>query len=219
LRDFLCVAALLAGLALVPACESDPAQPGSNSSGNTQSFLPLNTPDAVLNNIEVAWDNRVPSRIDELLDENFFFYFAPGDVGGEIPEQWDRATELAVTTALLNSNTVPPVEGPVCREVRVDLFLDEVEWVPLAPPADAPGEAWQTAIVYYECLFEMEPDFTYIAGPGAKAKLTVREIPVGNATEWRLIEWRDLGYDFVAGAIRNAGASESTWGGIKALYQ
>jgi hypothetical protein len=43
-------------------------------------------------------------------------------------------------------------------------------------------------------------------------------VEVGNKKEWRLIEWRDLG-NSLTGSVHNATSSESTWGGVKALYR
>jgi hypothetical protein len=204
---------VLSALALVTACEDDPAQPAGDSSP----YLPLTTRDAVLNNLEVAWDNRAPSKIDELLDDNFMFYFSPGDVYDGLPVDWSRTAEMAATNALFKSNTIPILNAPVCTSILLDLVLDGVTWDPIAPPAAALGEAWYTATVNYDFTFKIQPDLTYNSVPDAKVQLTVREVAVGEGTEWRLVEWRDLGNDLVANR-QAAGTGEKTWGGIKALY-
>lgn len=215
MRNFVYSVIVFAALAFVPACsDDDPVQPTGLAG-----FLPLTTRDAVLNNLEVAWDNRVPSKIDELLDDNFTFYFSPGDVGGGLPVQWPRTDELQATNDLFISNREPVPVGPECQSVRIDLSLDEVTWDPIAAPANALGETWYTAAVYYNFTFKMAPDDTYSSEPGAQAQLTVREVAVGNGTEWRLVEWRDLGNSLVVGARQNSSTNESTWGGIKALYR
>jgi len=203
---------LFSAFALVVGCEDDPTTPPS---GNSAKLLPLTTREAVVNNIEVAWNQRKPGAIDDLLDENYTFYFAPGDVGGGIPPSWDRATDLAATTALLQSNTVPPTPpAPVCRQVAVDLDLDGLTWTetPVAASASTPAEIWYTTTVSYTFTFEMEPDQTYIAVPGSKAQFKVREVEGG----WRLVEWRDLGGNTAATASE-AGESP-TWGKVKSVY-
>ncbi len=207
---------LLAALAFVASCsEDDPARPSGN--GGTQAFQPLTSREAVLNNLELGWVKRNAGEIDDLLDENFTFYFAPGDVGGEIPASWNRAAELAATTALFTSNQVQYPTGPVCRSIRVDLlFDDDLTWTEVPIPVAAYGEVWYTATVPYTHTFEMLPDNTYIAVPGAGAELTVRQVEGG---EWRLVVWRDLESTIVASSAAPAEEAETTWGGIKALYR
>lgn len=199
----------LSALALLTACEDDPAQPAAESS----EYLPLTTRNAVLSNLEVAWGNRATDRIDDLLDDEFTFYFHPADIG----VQWSRADEIAATERLFTSNSVVVPTGPVCRSIRLDLSLDEVTWDPIAPTTNALSETWYTATVYYSFTFQMEPDKTYVSEPGARAQLTVREVAVEGGTEWRLVEWRDLGNDLPSGR-QTASADERTWGAIKALY-
>ncbi len=201
-------------LLLLPACEEDPVAPSGGQS--TQSFLPLTTREAVLNNLELGWVKRNAGRIDELLDENFTFYFSPGDVGGGLPPSWNRAAELAATTALFTSNQVQYPVGPVCRSIRVDLQLDNVTWTEVPIPVAAYGEGWYTATVPYTYTFEMLPDNTYIAVPGAGAELTVRQVEGG---QWRLVVWRDLESTIVASSAAPAEEAETMWGGIKALYR
>lgn len=180
-------------------------------------FLPLTSRAAVLHNLEFAWNERAPVKVEELLDDNFTFFFTPGDVGGSVPEQWGRADELAATTALFTSNTTPS-SGPVCTSVRVDLQFNAstLNWVEVIPE-ESPNEVWYAATTFYTAVFELEPDVTYIMSPGSKAQFTVRAVPVGTATEWRLIEWRDIGSSIVAGSQH--ATSTATWGAVKALFQ
>jgi hypothetical protein len=206
-------AVLMAALVWLPACEDDPTSPAG---GTPSAFQPLTSRSAVLNNLEIGWTQRRADKIDELLDENFVFYFSPGDVGGEIPPTWDREIDLAATTALLESNQNNTI-GPVCRSVRVDLITDDIVWVPVptSPPAN---ETRYAATVPYVFTFEVEPDITYIPPNSARAQLTVREVAVdGGTTEWRLVEWRDL--DGVASMVQETSADIKTWGAIKAIYR
>jgi hypothetical protein len=175
--------------------------------------VPLTSRNAVLNNVEVGWNNRRTDKIDELLDANFNFFFAPGDVGGDIPVSWDRALEMTTTEALFTSNTIPSPTVPVCKRVRVDLQYDNtLVWDPFVP-LSAPGETWYSAVMFYSFTFEMVPDITYIGQNGAKAEFTVRQV----GDQWRLVEWRDLGSSIVA--TSSTEVSSSTWGSIKALYR
>ncbi len=208
-RNLLVVLPMAVGL--LAACSDDPTTPPPPVPA--PEFQPLTTREAVVNNIEVAWNQRRADKIDELLDENFVFYFVPGDVGGEIPPSWDRAVELETTEGLLTSNMDPTPAGPVCQQVRVDLANDELTWVEIPPTQTAFGEIWYSTTLFYRFTFEMEGDLTFIAPPGAKAEFVVRPIEGG----WRLVEWRDTAGDYVS----THGSSEEapTWGKVKALYR
>jgi hypothetical protein len=173
---------------------------------------------AVLSALEKAYNERDPGPIDEMLDDRFTFFFAPGDVGGSVPEQWWRADEFAVTERFLNSNNQddPPAD-PVATSIDVDVvFNNNLQWVEVIPE-EFPNETWYTATVFYNFVMEFEPDITYLSANEAKSQFTVRSITVGNRTEWRLVEWRDLGGNT---AMRsNLAVAETTWGSLKALYK
>jgi hypothetical protein len=180
--------------------------------------LPLTSREAVLNNIEYAYDHRDIDVIDELLDAEFTFFFAPGDVGGQIPEQWPRTDELQVTNDLFVSNSQPVPTGPVCRSVRVDVGTNDLHWVPITPDG-YPNETWYTTITFYSFIFEMELDQTFVSSPGAKAEFIVRNVGSVAVPHWRLVEWRDSGANFLVSARTVGGTSEKAWGSIKALYR
>ena len=172
----------------------------------------------VLNNIEYAYRTRRPDVYDELLNADFVFFLAPGDVGGSIPVSWGRADELDSTSRLFRSNeqSMPPGD-PVCRSIRFDLVFDKdnLQWAEIQPTA-YPDEKWYSTTVYYTFAVEIEPDITYIARQGAKAQFTVRNNPQNGKGHWELVELRDL----VGTSLESSAASvnEATWGGIKALY-
>ena len=180
-------------------------------------FTPLTSKSAVLDNLESAWNQRFPDQVDELLDDNFAFYFSPGDVGGNIPEQWDRATELATSTALFISNTTPTT-GPVCISVQVDIQSTNPQWIAVVPEV-APEETWYTTTLVYSFTFEMDPGQTYSSAQGAKAQFTVRNAGTDGAPDWRLVEWRDLGGLATFRIHQTASSRTATWGAIKALYR
>jgi hypothetical protein len=156
-----------------------------------KNFLPLTTREAVLNNLELAYSRQKITPYRELLDPNFTFFFSPGDVGGNIPEQWGYPDETRVADLLFNTSLDDPLY-PTCRSIRMDLkFESGVQWVDVIPE-DYPTETWYTTTVYYEFTFEMNPDMTYIAVPGSLAEFTVRNTGTDAAPLYKLIEWRDL---------------------------
>jgi hypothetical protein len=203
---------LFALVAFAFACDSDPVRPGDPDP--KQTYLPLTTRNAVVNNLEVAWNQRHAVWIDELLDVSFTFYFDPNDVGGGIPPFWNRNDELVATNALFNSNTASAPVGPVCRSIHVDFLADEVTWAELPVSTPTLSEMWYTTTLYYTFTFKMDPDMTFIGQTGAKAVLTVREASEG---QWRLVEWRD--FDSSVSTATLSTSQTPTWGGVKALYR
>jgi hypothetical protein len=149
----------------------------------------------VLNNIEYAYTRRSTDTYKALLNEDFTFFFAPGDVGGEIPAQWDRNLEEGATERLFGSNSqTEPPRDPICRSIRLDLQYDPdtMQWIEQIPE-DFPSETWWMTTVFYTFTFEMDPSDTYIAQPGARAQFTVRNTGTDQAPRWELVEFRDLG--------------------------
>ena len=183
---------LLLSLAFVSGCGDDPVTPPPDDSPK---LLALTSRVAVLNNIEVAWNTRNAAVYDDLLGDNFTFYFAPGDVGGEIPEQWDRGSEMRSANCLFTSKGGPPIDcpqGPQCQSIHMDLQYDNVQWDPVIPD-QFPDETWYATTVPYTFTFEMVPDQTYTNEGNAKAQFTVRNVGTETAPHWQLVEFRDLG--------------------------
>ena len=207
------IVAILFLLALMPACEDDPTCIDCGRK-TPPGFQPLTSREAVLNNLELAYNKRIPERVDELLDENFTFYLAPGDVGGGIPAQWSRTDEVDVTTGLLDSRNA--ASGPVVLALSVDVQSIEVEWTPIVP-LSAPTETWYATTLGYDFNVHMDSDQNFIAMPGAQAIFVVRDVDPTDATDWRLVEWRDLGGNVAA--MASVGTASKTWSGIKALYR
>jgi hypothetical protein len=207
---------LISAAALFLACGADKNRVTDNESP-PQSFQNLTQREHVLNNLEVSYNKRNFAEFDKLLDGDFTFFFSPGDVGGNIPEQWGRAEEVTVASLLLDpALNQPPY--PTCRSIRMDLrFEGGVAWHDTIPPA-FPSETWSTTKVYYEFTFEMNPDQTYIAVPGSQAQLTVRNVGTDDAPKWRLVEWKDLATSSVA-TQSPAATEKTTWGQIKTLYR
>jgi hypothetical protein len=205
-------------LVTISACEDDPTSPPPPGSQAGQ--LDLTQKWHVLNNIEYAYKTRRPDVYDELVDQNFTFFFAPGDVGGNIPEQWGRPDELSATTALFNSNlqTGPPYDDPYCRSIRLDMQYDKdtMTWVEVVPD-DFPNERWYVATVFYTFTFEVWPDITYIPQNGARAQFTVRNSGTDQQPRWELAEFRDLGGETTAKT--SMATQAQTWGAVKALYR
>ncbi len=188
---------LLFSSLLVSSCFLDPdegEQPPVKP-GETQERKDLTQKWHVLNNIEYAYGKRRYDVYTELLNQDFTFFFAPGDVGGEIPQQFGYDEELDATSRLFvsNSQSEPPAD-PVCQSIRLDLVYEpeDLQWLEIVPE-DFPTETWYQTTVFYSFTFKMENDLTFIANDGAKAQFTVRDIGTAETPKWTLIEFKDLG--------------------------
>ena len=200
---------LLVGLVAFVACgDDDPVDNGDPS----PEYANLSQKQHVLNNIELAYNRRNIEKYDELLDENFTFFLSAGDVGGGLPAQWDRAVEVSANMHLFTSD-----EGyPRCTDIEMDVqWEDGVTWAEV--PAFG-GETWYTTTVFYSFEFKMDPNYTWLSNPGAKAQFTVRNAGTEEAPRWQLVEMHDLGDpELVAGTA--SGTQQITWGEIKAMYR
>ena len=221
-RGLLLPVALTAGFAMLVACDADPVRPGGTP---PLTYQDLSQRAHVLNNLELAYNQRNITQYDRLLDTNFTFFLSPGDVNGGLPAQWGRAEELQYASDLLDRNYPGP--SLRCTGVLVNILWEEgLTWSELTPTS-APDETWYTTTVYYGFKFEFEPNYTYIDSPGAKVRFTVRNAGTAEAPHWQLVEWYDLSEGGCLGAL---GARSSTqngreacetasWGGVKALYR
>lgn len=170
----------------------------------------------VLNNLELAWNDRNLTRYEQILDSGFTFFLSPGDVGGSIPEQWGRADEILQTSRLFDRNLSDP-NFPRVTSLVVDIEFEgaPIQWV----EESGPGETWYSAVIFYDFMIHVVPDLTYIPVPGARGRFTVRNAGTEEAPKWQLVEWHDLGGGLLATAATPASTEESTWGKVKSLYR
>jgi len=157
-------------------------------SGPTQKYEPLTERNSVLNNLELAYKERNINEYDRVLDENFTFFFADGDVSnGNTPEQWSREAEVGATRNMFDENF--PGTNPIVR-IELDLQFKNAVWVEITPD-EAPTETWFTATVPYTFTIDALPDQTWITQGVPTAQYTVR--PQGTTPEtYKLVQWRDL---------------------------
>ena len=158
----------------------------------------------VLSDIEYAYNKKKVSTYNELLDDNFTFFYTESDASGQIPVQWGRDDEIKTTSGLLNAAT----------SISLDLkWEDGVTWTTVV----SGSEEWFYTTVFYNYTIKIG-DTTYIPNAGAKAQFTVRNVGTAENPAWKLVQFRDLGGPSIA--ERLAGATEpTTWGAVKAKYR
>jgi hypothetical protein len=184
---YLCILAFI--IAGVSSCIFDPKNDdGKEPPPPDVTFLPLTEKDNVLVNIERAYVARRIEKYEEVLDDEFTFFLSSGDVGGDIPEQWDKSEEILLNTRLFDKTYA----AKPCQKIEMDIRTEEgLSWTEFTP-ASAPTETWYTTTVYYEFRFFINPDI-YISEPGSRGVFTVRDIGPAPEHHWQLIEFRDLG--------------------------
>ncbi|HEX6944074.1 MAG TPA: hypothetical protein VF128_14195 [Gemmatimonadaceae bacterium] len=223
---------VLACLAFV-ACGDDDADPVKIEGPYTRAFVDRSEMWHVINNIELAYNQRKISYYEALLDENFTFFLSTGDVGGSVPESWARDVEVQANTNLFSSN--PPGDLLRVKSIKLDILWetdpnsqtphpdgDLLIWATM-PDMGPNLETWYTTTVFYDFqitidLPNYEEDLHYYSSSGSKAQFIVRNAGTVDAPRWALVEMRDLG---AMGAFTSASAAteQSTWGGVKALYR
>ena len=186
---FCTLALMIAGMS---ACIFNPTEPKVPPIPPTPQLKDLTQPEHVMLNMELAYNNRKIQWYDGVLDQNFTFFLSPGDVGGGLPDQWNRETEISTNTDLLDKGYTGPAHP--CQSVFLDIRTEDgIAWVDFNP-ASNPSETWKTCTLNYNFRFEIAPD-VFISNPGSKAAFTVRDAgPSGKyAHHWQLVEFRDLG--------------------------
>jgi hypothetical protein len=175
----------------------------------------LKEKDDVLCSLEFAYRYRDVAELSRLMDPDFVFFFSPDDVGGTVPTQWDRATELQATSAMFGS---PPtgIRSPAGWESTPNhspLDVQPATWgiikntFRLAPQTatsihldltfDFGDATWlQVApalyqkFAYYEIEVAVGED-TLRSESQTPASFFVHYTEANGDSVWRLVEWRD----------------------------
>jgi len=174
----------------------------------------LTSKDDVLYNLEFSYNRRSYAEFEKLLGDFFIFIFSESDWNrGEVDvPQWDRPSELAANQKILDPN-LPGGK----RVISIDLRLDfpAASWVEEPPAGHHPDESWFTKTVDYNLITKTADDWEHRA-TGVRAQFTIRwDEPAG---AWQIVLWRDdVGY-MMALSPGGGAVEETTWGGIKAMY-
>lgn len=102
MRNFVYAVVLLAGLALAPACEDDPAQPATDSSDVGTGEIP-----SVFRVMAVALESRKYANYELAISESFVFSPTLEDsldqafAGTNVYDNWNKTVEMDVLGLLL----------------------------------------------------------------------------------------------------------------------
>jgi hypothetical protein len=163
------------------------------------------SPVNVLENVELAFNNRDVDLLKAMLSTNFIFYFDPDDVGQNppgshyvIPESWNRTEFLRAVSKMFK------------KAHRISLSI-ETENVGEPPPEAA---KYKTGNVKAELLVMID-ELNGYQGYGLSTFVFERYLAEGGGKCWRLTAWRDRGRygDEELGAVE-----PSTIGRVLAIY-
>jgi hypothetical protein len=141
-----------------------------------------------------VWNSGDVDTYENLLDDNFTFYFDPGDVDYGLPESWGYVAEMEAYENLFDA---------VGAE-NVDVTLD-------LSGVTEPGDGTDTCLVeevpyqVYVIVSYGEYDVTYIARGNLDMGLTRAD------GGWIITKWWDWDTDGLLG-------EHTTWGAIKAAF-
>lgn len=181
------VAAVTAGL--TTSCILDPEKKKDDPNPPVvKDFKSLKEKDDVLWNLELAYNLRERWEFEKLLDADFLFFFSEADYStGNIPESWNRVSEIKTHINLFNENLDSDL-----RATNIDLTLSYTpgEWTEI-PQGD---ESWYSMEVIYNITVQTKVGVDY-KGNNLKAQFIIREaIPDGETEKiWRIVRWRDIG--------------------------
>jgi hypothetical protein len=145
----------------------------------TQTKKDLSNKTDVLNNIEYAYNKKDLNTYNELLDDNFTFFYTESDANGTTPVQWGQTDEIKTTQGVFGA----------ALSISMDLqWEDGVTWTDIV----SGSETWKTTTVFYHFTIKIG-DTTYIPNAGAKAQFTIRDTGTAEKPKWKLVEFRDLG--------------------------
>lgn len=166
-----------------------------------------------LHNLKLSYNERNVERFSDLLYINYTFFFAPQDVGAEIPELWRRQDEIISATRLFGSQQ--NVEGYVCDSISVNFVAG------VAVPSDVVSSWWVVPLsqvsLFLECRDRTLGTALRYEAVGHQADLTFVQTtetdPVSGLGIWKMIKWVDKP------VYTKAGSEPVSWGIIKAMWR
>jgi hypothetical protein len=184
---------IIAAVGLVSSCILDPKEkPPDVTTPPTRTYQDLTQRDHVLNNLEVAYNDRDITHYDELLDSAFVFFFSPADYNdpdNPTDVSWDRAKEIRSATNIFSRQGADPV---VALDLRLSYVADN--WTAIEPddPVNYPDQMWYYKTVVYNLSVETEKGTTY-KGIDLKAAFIVRQVERKSDGKqiWQIMRWRD----------------------------
>ncbi len=182
---------IIAAVGLVSSCILDPKEkPPDPTTPPTRTYQDLTERDHVLNNLELAFNEKNKVGYYDLLDPDFIFFFSQADYNSSedpTPVQWGIAEEQESARNLFEGGGGDPA-GPV----DLKLIYAEDNWTAIDPddPVKYPDQTWYLKTVEYNLSVTTVGGTTY-NGIGLKAAFIIRQIERDGKQIWQIMRWRD----------------------------
>ena len=191
---------------------------GGKTVGRPPAYEDLKQRDDVLINLELAYNEKNSPRVEQLLNEDFVFFFGAQDIseGNVGVTQWDRADEITATENLFNHLLVTgirhasatdeprtPVESATWGRIKWIFSVPEDSMTTISlslvyPPGEdtwnelngPPPETWYEKTVAYLLQVDVAGT-TYLNTNPLQASIVVREAEVHGNDIWQIVQWRD----------------------------
>lgn|GEM_PF-2930594 len=157
-------------------------------------YKPLDEKDNLLDNLELAYNQRNAQEYSKLLDPApnvFVFHFSPTDIAeGKVKSsQWDVAKENDVTAKMFSRR--PPAPLPPAESISLELTYTAGDdaYIPVTP-ASHPNETWYEKPVEYRLTVTIGAT-TYTQNKTVLALFTMRFTEVAGDSVWQITTWRD----------------------------
>jgi hypothetical protein len=204
---------VLSGALIVAAfafgCSSNTVDP-ENVDG--PQFLLRTSPDNVLENIMLAYEEMMAPEYLDCLSEDFVFYPCEEDVNdpnSQIPPEWYKIDETTIHNNMFD-------EGSGIENIQLTLTITDAQFDE-GYGADPSDDIW-IYLVAVDLWVHREWGLTLFATTPSEFwfRKDVDQAGPQGRTLWEIYKWYDLGAeDGRGGSLRE----ESSWGAIKAMYK
>ncbi|MCK4305372.1 MAG: hypothetical protein KAY24_14130 [Candidatus Eisenbacteria sp.] len=185
-------------------------------------FLPRTSPENLIANLRVAYDEWDLAEYDSLFAADFIFFLMPDDQ--HIAEHFDRELEIAIHGNLFDTEFVQTLILMFETVTGEDITLDEAR----STPQDS---LWTAVMTNVDLLvFGVTPGHPYEHPMGYEMEDGQEQFwfrknawtdPGSGEQVWTIVEWREIytGGTRLGQALSVPPAGPSSWGVIKALYR
>ncbi len=204
--------ALLGALVIVGACSDDPSKPGGTSQVPPD-FLLRTSPENLVHNLVLAYNERSAAEFESLLADDFTFVLSEEDQENPgMPDGWPRDTEVAIHQSMFDTSYVQALtlrltSGPLQWDPERGMYTMIVEVVDFylhgATPRhpDDPKE--------YRVMHAQEQLWFRREGWTA---------PATDDSVWTVAKWTELYASKAQLPLDTTPVEAQSWGSVKYLY-
>lgn len=156
------------------------ADPGDGDSGDDLQWQEPSTPKIVLEDLEWSYDNaEYYDKYENLIHDDFIFYFDPQDVDQGLPASWGKQDELDATKNLF--------ENVGAANIELSLTLTDYQ-----PPEDTDTEHIYNNVPYNLRVTMPDEDLIYVAQGHGNYTTKIDGTLDNGLDRWWLVTWYDI---------------------------